>query len=98
VLVLKFALVFTGALVAIVKAAPTVASHHEVTIGTLGERSPALECGQFQTIEGVGPLSAFANGHNRIVDELDHLMFFDNWSCGIFLVFRQVSIHSPSQK
>jgi hypothetical protein len=87
-LVLKLTLAFAGLLAAIADSAPTEALPRGVSVVPHNERSSDVSCGQFTTMEGIGPVPAYANGHYENVDILEHMDSFDNWSCGICMVFQ----------
>jgi hypothetical protein len=87
-LVLNLTLALAGILAAIASGAPTEASSGGISASTHNRRSPTVSCGQFTTMEGIGPVPVYANGHYENVDLFEHMDTFDNWSCGICMVFR----------
>jgi hypothetical protein len=81
---LKLALPLTGALAMTVSAGPT-----EPSSSSPGQvASPTAQCGQYLKIEEEGVMPVYSNGHYENLEVATHMIAFNNWSCGICMVFK----------
>jgi hypothetical protein len=81
---ITFTLSLAGILAATVSVASVAASPPPIS----QVYGPATQCGQLYKIEEEVPMPVYANGHYENLEAATHMIGFDNWSCGICMVFR----------